>query len=116
MRTVQDSLSERPVIEVSIEDSDILEALKKLGVKRMAVFDSESITYAYPEKADVADLRSFASSALAIIGAAEPWLALKQGSRAVIIYKVSEKTVVIEGEFNPADYDAVVMLSRLLVK
>ncbi|QOJ79453.1 hypothetical protein IG193_03050 [Infirmifilum lucidum] len=108
-------MDREPVIEFVVEDKDILEALKRFGVTRLAILNSDAVIYRYPEHADVTDLKALVSSALAIIGGTEPWLALKRDSRSIVIFKTSDRVFVIEGEINLADYDAVVMLSRLLL-
>ncbi len=108
-------MDREPVIEVVAEDKDVLEALKRLGVTRLVILNSDTVVYRYPEHADATDLKAFASSALAILGGAEPWLAFKRDSKSVIVFRAGDRVFVLEGEFNPADYDAVVLLSRLLL-
>ncbi|MEZ0345697.1 MAG: hypothetical protein ABWK01_04030 [Infirmifilum sp.] len=108
-------MSDRPLLEVvADDDEEIIKALKNMGVSRIVAFTPEKIVYQYPPAGDVLDLKAFASSALAIMNEVDPWLALKQGSRSVIIFKKDGIVVAVEGVLAPVDYDAIVMLARIL--
>lgn len=109
-------MSGKPLLEFALEDSEILEALKRVGVSRMVVLGAEGESYRYPEGGEFADLRTLASSLSIILGDTDPWLALRQGSKTVLIARLSKAIAVVEGEVAPADYELVVMLLRLLLQ
>ncbi|AKG38766.1 MAG: hypothetical protein ACP5II_03220 [Infirmifilum sp.] len=108
-------MSSKPVLEVFAEDEDVLKSLKSLGVSRIVAFNSDKILYQYPPKVEVSDLLAYVRSTLTVLGYSDPWLALKQGSKSVLIFKRGDLLVAVEGVINPADFDVIVMLVSLLI-
>lgn len=112
-------MANRPYVE--IEDVDrlsLVKALASLGVERVAVFNEQwDIVFAHPTEDEGRAMQSVAVSISKLLNTGEEWMLLqKEDSGSLVLTRVEDKHVVVEGVISPDNVDIVVLLSRLLAK